>query len=88
MRQDKILEILYPYIPAKVLGEYLGLTASQVYNRTYNRGIKKDPKTKKAINRSLILNAGKYTRYDKGHVPFNKGMKCPNRFSACGSANY
>ena len=88
MRQDKILEILYPYIPAKVLGEYLGLTASQVYNRTYNRGIKKDPKTKKAINRALILNAGKHTRYDKGHVPFNKGMKCPNRFSACGSANY
>ena len=78
MRQDKILEILYPYIPAKMLGEYLGLTASQVYNRTYNRGIKKDPKTKKAINRSLILNAGKHTRYDKGHVPFNKGIKCPN----------
>ena len=78
MRQDKILEILYPYIPAKMLGEYLGLTASQVYNRTYSRKIKKDPKTKKAINRSLILNAGTHTRYPKGHVPFNKGMKCPN----------
>jgi hypothetical protein len=78
MRQDKILAILYPYIPAKVLGEYLGLTASQVYNRTYSRKIKKDPKTKKAINRALILNAGTHTRYTKGHVPFNKGMKCPN----------
>ena len=78
MRQDKILEILYPYIPAKVLGEYLGLTASQVYNRTYNRGIKKDPKTKKAINRALMLNAGKNTRFKKGNVPFNKGIKCPN----------
>jgi hypothetical protein len=61
-----------------MLAEYLGLTASQVYNRTYNRGIKKDPKTKKAINRALIINAGKYTRYPKGHVPFNKGTKCPN----------
>jgi hypothetical protein len=78
MRQDKILAILYPYIPAKVLGEYLGLTASQVYNRTYSRKIKKDPKTKKAINRALILNAGTHTRYPKGHVPFNKGTKCPN----------
>jgi hypothetical protein len=61
-----------------MLAEYLGLTASQVYNRTYNRGIKKDPKTKKAINRAMILNAGKNTRYPKGHVPFNKGIKCPN----------
>ena len=78
MRQDKILEILYPYISAKMVGEYIGLTASQVYNRTYNRGIKKDPKTKKANNRALILNAGKHTRFDKGHVPFNKGTKCPN----------
>jgi hypothetical protein len=78
MRQDKILEILYPYIPAKMLAEYLGLTVSQVYNRTYKRGVKKDPKTKRAINRSLMLNAGKNTRYGKGHVPFNKGTKCPN----------
>jgi hypothetical protein len=78
MRQDKILEILYPYIPAKMLGEYLGLTVSQVYNRTYKKGVKKDPKTKKAINRALMLNAGKHTRFDKGHVPFNKGIKCPN----------
>jgi hypothetical protein len=78
MRQDKILEILYPYIPAKVLGDYLGLTVSQVYNRTYKRGIKKDPKIKKEINRSLILNAGKHTRYKKGSKSWNEGKKCPN----------
>ena len=53
MRQDKILEILYPYIPAKVLGDYLGLTVSQIYNRTYKRGIKKDPKIKKQIIKKI-----------------------------------
>jgi hypothetical protein len=78
MRQDKILEILYPYIPAKVLGDYLGLTVSQVYNRTFSRGIKKDPKVKKAINRALRLNAGKHTRFEKGRKPWNEGKKCPN----------
>jgi len=78
MRQDKILEILYPYIPAKVLGDYLGLTVSQVYNRTYKRGIKKDPKIKKEINRALILTAGRNSRFEKGRKPWNEGKKCPN----------
>ncbi len=78
MRQDKILEILYPYVPARALADYLGLTISQVYNRTYSRGIKKDPKVKKAINRRLILNAGKDTRYKKGSKSWNEGKKCPN----------
>jgi hypothetical protein len=78
MRQDKILEILYPYIPAKALADYLGLTVFQVYNRTYKKGIKKDPKIKKAINRALILNAGKYTRFEKGSKAWNKDKKCPN----------
>lgn len=78
MRQDKILEILYPYIPAKALADYLGLTVSQVYNRTYKKGIKKDPKIKKAINTALILNAGKYTRFEKGSKAWNKDKKCPN----------
>lgn len=26
MTQNKLLEILYPYIPAKAIGQYLGLT--------------------------------------------------------------
>lgn len=78
MTQDKILEILYPYIPAKALSEYLGLTISQVYNRTYTLGIKKDPKVKKAMNRALMLNAGKHTRFKKGIKPWNKDKKCPN----------
>ena len=78
MRQDKILEILYPYVPARALADYLGLTISQVYNRSYRIGIKKDPKVKKAINRALILNAGKNTRFEKGNKSWNEGKKCPN----------
>lgn len=78
MKQDNILEILYPYIPAKLLSDYLGLTVSQVYNRTYKRGIKKDPKIKKELNRARVLNAGKHTRFEKGNKAWNKGKKCPN----------
>jgi hypothetical protein len=75
MRQDKILEILYPYIPAKALADYLGLTVSQIYNRTYRIGIKKDPKVKKAINRELRLTLGMKYRFKTGHMPHNKGKK-------------
>lgn len=78
MRQDKILEILYPYIPAQVLGDYLGLTVSQVYNRTYKRGIKKDPKVKQQMAKRLFLKAGNQTRFKKGSKSWNEGKKCPN----------
>ena len=78
MQQDKLLEILYPYIPAKALGDYLGLTTSQVYNRTSRIGVKKDPKVKQQMAKRLFLKAGNQTRFEKGHEPFNKGKKCPN----------
>jgi hypothetical protein len=56
MRADKILEILYPYIPAKALGDYLGWTPSQVYNRTSRIGIKKDPKVKQQMAKRNFFN--------------------------------
>lgn len=75
MTQEKLIEILYPYISARALADYLGLTMSQVYNRSYKIGIKKDPKIRKAINRALILNAGKNSRFKPGQVAHNKGKK-------------
>ena len=75
MTQDKLLEILYPYIPAKAIAQYLGLTTSQIYNRVYALQLKKDPKVLRDQNRSLILNVGKNSRYNKGNVPHNKGKK-------------
>lgn len=78
MNQDKLLEILYPYIPAKAIGDYLGWTTSQVYNRTSRIGVKKDPKVKQQMAKKLFLTAGNQTRYEKGHQPYNKGKKCPN----------
>lgn len=78
MNKEKILEILYPYIPAAALSDYLGLTVSQIYNRTYKKGIKKDPKIRREMNRNLVLNAGKNSRFQKGSKSWNKGKKCPN----------
>ena len=78
MNQDKLLEILYPYIPAKALGDYLGLTTSQVYNRTSRIGVKKDPKVKQQMAKRLFLNAGNQTRFKKGSKSWNEGKKCPN----------
>ena len=75
MTADKLLEILYPYIPAKAIAQYLGLTTSQIYNRVYALQLKKDPRVLKDQNRRLILTAGKNSRYNKGNVPHNKGKK-------------
>ena len=55
MTQDKLLEILYPYIPAKAIGDYLGWTPSQVYNRTSRIGVKKDPKVKQQMAKRMFI---------------------------------
>ena len=78
MNQDKLLEILYPYIPAKALADYLGWTPSQIYNRTSRIGVKKDPKVKQQMAKRLFLKAGNQTRFEKGRKPWNEGKKCPN----------
>lgn len=78
MNQHKLIEILYPYVPGPALAEYLGLSDRQLYNKTYRNGIKKNAVVKKTMNRNLVLRSGNSSRFKKGHIPFNKGKKCPN----------
>jgi hypothetical protein len=77
MTENKLIEILYPYVTCRSLAEYLSLSMAQVYNRAHTMGIKKNPIVKKSLNRSLILKAGVNSRYKKGSVPYNKGKKNP-----------
>lgn len=75
MNHNKILEILYPYIPGPALADYLGLTVSQIYNRVHNMGVKKNPRIKYLQNRALRLNSGMNYRFKPGREAFNKGIK-------------
>jgi hypothetical protein len=78
MNEKQIIKILYPYIRGPLITEYLGISTSRMYNFVWNNRIKKHPKFKHQMNSALAKQAGEKSRFKQGHVPFNKGIKCPN----------
>lgn len=75
MNKEQLIRILYPTVPSRALCEYLGYTSSQLYNKVFNMGIKKNPRIKYLQNKKLSLKAGTKSRWQPGHVPHNKGIK-------------
>ena len=75
MNKEQLIRILYPTVPSRALCDYLGYTTSQLYNRVFNMGIKKNPRFKYLQNKKLSLKAGTNSRWQPGHVPHNKGIK-------------
>lgn len=75
MNKQQLIRILYPTVPSRALCDYLGYTTSQLYNRVFNMGIKKNPRIKYLQNKKLSLKAGTKSRWQPGHVPHNKGKK-------------
>ncbi len=75
MTQEQLIRVLYPTVPSRALCDYLGLTMSQLYNRVYKMGIKKSPRIKYLQNRRLALNSNTKSRWQPGHIPYNKGKK-------------
>jgi hypothetical protein len=73
MTKEQIIRVLYPTVPSRALCDYLGYTTSQLYNRVYHMGVKKNPRIKYLQNRALRLNGGMKTRFKPGHEPYNKG---------------
>jgi hypothetical protein len=78
MNEKQIIKVLYPYIRGPLIAEYLGISASRMYNYVWDNGIRKHPKFRREMNSKLAMEAGERSRFKKGHVPFNKGIKCPN----------
>jgi len=75
MNKEQLIRILYPTVPSRALCDYLGYTTSQLYNRVFAMGIKKNPRIKYLQNKKLSLKAGTKSRWQPGHVPHNKGIK-------------
>lgn len=75
MSDNQLIKILYPYVPTNELAEYMNISVKQLYQRTFSLGVKKNPIIKYKMNKGLILTAGRNSRFQKGHQPFNKGKK-------------
>ena len=73
MTKEQLIRVLYPTVPSRALCDYLGCTTSQLYNRVFHMGIKKNPRIKYLQNRALRLNGGMKSRFKPGHQPSNKG---------------
>ena len=74
MNKEQLIRILYPTVPSRALCDYLGYTTSQLYNKVFALGVKKNPRIKYLQNRRLAL-SGTKSRWQPGHIPYNKGKK-------------
>ena len=75
MKINEIIKQRYPFEPTKKLADDLNLTLSQVYNRAFLMGIKKDPVYLRSTQFPAGYLGGKATQFQRGHVPANKGYK-------------
>ena len=75
MTKEQLIKVLYPTVPSRPLCDYLGIRMSQLYNRVFSMGVKKNPRIKYLQNRALRLNGGMKSRFKPGHQPSNKGRQ-------------
>ena len=69
-----ILCTMYPDRTNKEIGKMLGIHESTVYEKGKKLGLKKNDEIKTKGYKNLLI-YGKKTRYNKGHLPANKGKK-------------
>ena len=75
MNINEIIKQRYPFEPTKKIADDLNLTESQVYNRAFAMGIKKDPVYLRSTQFPAGYLGGKATQFKKGQIPPNKGQK-------------
>lgn len=74
--EDRYLRALYPHFPTRTVAEGLERTESQVYQRARALGLAKHPAYLDTPDAGRLDGVkGKGTRFEKGHVPANKGVK-------------
>jgi hypothetical protein len=71
MKINDIIKERYPFEPTKKIADDLNLTESQVYNRAFAMGIKKDPVYLRSTQFPPGYLGGKATQFQKGNLPFN-----------------
>ena len=77
MKTNDIIRALFPNMRTQDLANKLGLTYSQVANRAYSMGLRKSEEFKQSDKSGMnnFIEAGKRSRFTKGHTPVNKGKK-------------
>lgn len=78
--QDRVLRRLYATTSTRVIAEQIGRTVLSTCQRARKLGLLKDPGMLRDQNRRLGLAlgaAGAASRFPKGHVPANKGLRRP-----------
>jgi hypothetical protein len=77
MNINEIIRERFPKERTQNLADELGLTYYQVANRAFNMGIRKSDEFKMSEHsgRHNLIEAGKKSRFTKGHTPHNKGKK-------------
>lgn len=80
---DMVVELrsLYPSVRAADIAARIGgVTPSQVYQKAWSLGLKKDPETIARLAREAMLkpgHPGRACQFKKGLVPHNKGLRRP-----------
>lgn len=78
--EDALIRDRYPHEPTVALAKRLQRSLSSVYQRAYSFGLKKSAAylaSPAACRLRRGDNRGGRSRFPKGHVPFNKGLRRP-----------
>ena len=76
--EDDYLREFYPHVPTRMLTSMFECSEAQIYSQAGRLGLKKSQAyldSHYACRLRRGDDAGKSTRFKKGHTPFNKGMK-------------
>lgn len=80
LAEDAVLRAAYPDLPTATLAGALARSLSSTYQRAYDLGLHKSPDylaSPAACRLRRGTNPGIGTRFEKGHVPANKGLRRP-----------
>lgn len=72
------IKMTYPNISTKKIAAHLNLKITTVYNFAYKQGLKKTTEFLASPESGIFIKGsttGREYRFDKGHVPINKGKK-------------
>ncbi len=81
----KLLTDLYPNTPSRVIAEMIGCSVHSVHNLAFRIGLKKDQIYLSNMNKQLgksLSESGRETRFHKGEIPSNKGLRQEQYMSA------
>lgn len=84
--EDQYIIDHYADVKTELIARHLNLSIGSIYNHAHSLGLKKSLEflRSEASGRTNLLKAGMAHRYQKGHIPANKGQKMsPEVYEKC-----